>query len=83
MLAPLVSDTVTTIVGFTELADRGHLYNSAAVFQKGSVVGLYRKLNPAINRSVYTAGNTTPVFHTLGIVICNEAALRPIGGSLA
>ena len=77
VLAPLASDTVTTIVGFTELADRGHLYNSAAVFQKGSVVGLYRKLNPAINRSVYTAGNTIPVFQvedlTLGIAICNDS----------
>jgi predicted amidohydrolase len=75
-LAPLASDTVTTIVGFTELADGG-LYNSAAVFQRGSVVGLYRKLYPAINRSVYAAGHKVPVFQigdlTLGIVICNDA----------
>jgi predicted amidohydrolase len=32
-LAPLASDTVTTIVGYTELADGGRLYNAAAVFQ--------------------------------------------------
>src|SRR2546430_15144647 len=60
VLAPLASDTVTTIVGFTELADRGRLYNSAAVFQRGSVVGLYRKLDPAIHRSVYMAGPPGP-----------------------
>jgi len=76
-LAPLASDTVTTIVGFTELADGGRLYNSAAVFQRGSVVGLYRKLYPAINRSVYEAGRKVPVFQvgelTLGIVICNDS----------
>jgi predicted amidohydrolase len=76
-LAPLASDTVTTIVGFTELADEGRLYNSAAVFQGGSVAGVYRKLHPAINRSVYEAGREAPVFHvgelTLGIVICNDS----------
>src|SRR5262249_13950881 len=51
-LAPLASDTVTTIIGFTEVADGGRLYNSAAVFQRGCVVGLYRKQYPAINRSI-------------------------------
>jgi predicted amidohydrolase len=76
-LAPLASDTVTTIVGFTELASGGRLYNSAAVFQRGSVAGLYRKLHPAIRRSVYEAGNEVPVFQvgelTFGIVICNDS----------
>ena len=43
-LAPLASDTVTTIVGFTDLGDGGRFYNSAAVFQRGAVVGVYRKL---------------------------------------
>jgi predicted amidohydrolase len=77
VLTPLASDTVTTIVGFTELAEGGRLYNSAAIFQRGSVVGLYRKLYPAINRSVYEAGCKVPVFQveglTLGIVICNDS----------
>jgi len=76
-LAPIASDTVTTIVGFTELADGGRLYNSAAIFHRGSVAGLYRKLYPAINRSVYEAGNKVPVFQveglSLGIVICNDS----------
>src|SRR5690348_13921098 len=77
VLAPLASDIVTTIVGFTELGDEGQLYNSAAVLVRGSVVGLYRKLHPAINRSVYEAGSETPVFRlgelTFGIVICNDS----------
>lgn len=76
-LAPLSSDIVTTIIGFTELGDGGRLYNSAAVFHRGAVVGVYRKLYPAINRSVYEAGRDVPVFQvgalTLGIVICNDS----------
>ena len=56
VLAPLASNTVTTIIGFTELAEAGQLHNGAAVFQRGSVVGVYRKLYPAINQSVYEAG---------------------------
>src|SRR4051812_30861416 len=57
VLAPLVSDTVTSIVGFTELADDNKLYNVAAVFHRNSVSGLYRKLHPAIRRSVYSPGS--------------------------
>src|SRR5258707_308202 len=76
-LAPLASDAVTTIVGFTEVTGTGRLYNSAAVFHKGSVIGLYRKLHPAINRSIYDAGDQMPVFRvgglTFGIVICNDS----------
>jgi len=75
-LAPLASETVTTIIGFTELA-ADCLYNSAAVFHSGKVIGLYRKLYPAINRSVYAAGREVPVFRigklTFGIVICNDS----------
>ena len=77
LLAPLASDTVTTIIGFTELGRDGRLYNSAAVFHKGSVAGVYRKLYPAINKSVYEAGREAPVFTvaglTFGILICNDS----------
>jgi 5-aminopentanamidase len=77
MLAPLASDRVTTIVGFTEGADDGRLYNSAAVFHRGAVLGVYRKLHPAINRSVYEAGRDVPVFQVgalrFGIIICNDS----------
>jgi predicted amidohydrolase len=77
LLAPLASDRVATIVGFTEIDRGGRLYNSAAVFHKGAVVGTYRKLYPAINSSVYSAGDQTPVFTvgslTFGILICNDS----------
>jgi predicted amidohydrolase len=79
-LAPLASDTVTTIVGFTEVTGTGRLHNTAAVFHQGSVVGLYRKLHPAINRSIYAAGDRIPVFEfegmTFGIMICNDSNYR-------
>jgi len=75
-LAPIASDTVTTIVGFTEIAG-GRLFNSAAVFHGGSVVGIYRKRHPAINRSVYEPGTAAPVFTIgglrFGIAICNDS----------
>jgi 5-aminopentanamidase len=77
VLSPLSNERVTTIIGFTELADGGRLYNSAAVFHRGSVIGIYRKLHPAINRSVYGRGSDIPVFHvgslTFGIVICYDS----------
>jgi predicted amidohydrolase len=76
VLAPLSSRTLTTIVGFTELKNDS-LYNSAAIVQRGMVAGLYRKLYPAIHRSVYEPGSETPVFQigdlTFGIVICNDS----------
>src|ERR1044072_3877006 len=43
LLAPLASDRVATILGFTEIDRGGRLYNSAAVFHKGSRVGVCRK----------------------------------------
>jgi predicted amidohydrolase len=77
VLAPLASDTVTTIVGFTEIDRRGRLLSSAAVWHKGSVAGIYRKRHPAINHSVYDAGDTLPVFTigglTFGILICRDS----------
>lgn len=77
LLAPLASESVTTILGFTEIDRGGRLYNSAAVFHRGSVVGTYRKLYPAINKSVYQAGDKMPVFTvgdlTFGIIICNDS----------
>jgi 5-aminopentanamidase len=77
LLTPLASDRVATILGFTEIDGGGRLYNSAAVWHRGSVVGLYRKLHPAINKSVYEAGDRLPVFTagglTFGIIICNDS----------
>jgi predicted amidohydrolase len=77
VLAPLASDTVATIVGFTEVDRRRRLYNCAAVYHRGAVAGVYRKLHPAINRSGYDAGTAMPVFTvddlTFGIVICYDS----------
>jgi predicted amidohydrolase len=77
LLSPLASDSVTTIVGFTEVDRRGRLFNAAAVFHNGAVLGIYRKLHPAINKSVYCAGTETPVLTvgglTFGIVICYDS----------
>ena len=77
ILFPLTSEKVAIILGFTELGANGRLYNSAAVYHQGSVAGIYRKLRPAINRSVYDAGDETPVFTigglTFGIVICYDS----------
>jgi 5-aminopentanamidase len=77
LLAPLASKSVTAIVGFTETVGAGKLYNSAAVFHDGRVVGLYRKRHPAIRRSVYSAGDRSPVFTagplSFGIMICNDS----------
>lgn len=77
VLAPLASDVVTTIVGFTERAADGRWFNAAAVFHRGAVLGIYRKLHPARRRSVYAAGAEVPVFTvnglTFGIAICNDS----------
>jgi predicted amidohydrolase len=77
VLAPLASDRVTTIVGFTEQAAGGTLHNAAAILHRGSIAGVYRKRHPAINRSAYTAGTDTPAFTldgvTFGIIICNDS----------
>jgi 5-aminopentanamidase len=62
LLAPLASKSVTAILGFTETVGAGKLYNAAAVFHDGRVVGIYRKRHPAIRRSVYSAGDQSPVF---------------------
>ena len=77
VLALLASDTVTVIAGFTELGFDGALYNAAAILQRGQVAGVYRKMHPALRRSVYRAGAETPVFRanrlTFGVIICNDS----------
>jgi predicted amidohydrolase len=77
LLAPLASKSVTAIVGFTETVDAKKLYNAAVVFHDGRVVGIYRKRYPAIRRSVYSAGDQSPVFTigllSFGIMICNDS----------
>jgi predicted amidohydrolase len=75
--APIASERVTAIVGFTERGLDGRLYNAAAVVRQGAAVGVYRKVYPAIRRSIYAAGRDLPIFQadglTFGIVICNDS----------
>lgn len=83
----LASDTVTSIVGFTEVDGTGTLYNAAAVIHRGAVVGVYRKLHPAIRRSVYSPGTAIPVFTvngvTFGIIICRDSAFAEPARAMA
>jgi len=87
VLAPLASDTVTAIVGFTEAGPAGQLFNSAAIVSRGRLAGVYRKLHPAIRRSVYEPGTSAPVFRvgdlTFGLVICRDSTYPELVRSLA
>ena len=86
VLAPLASDQLTTILGFTERGDDGALYNSAAVWSRGRVLGVYRKRHPAIRRSAYQAGRDYPIFTvgalTFGILICRDSLFPDIAQTL-
>lgn len=83
LLAPIASASVATIVGFTEALGEGDLYNSAAIFSRGEVVGVYRKRHTAIRSSVYRAGDQSPVFTLgelrFGIMICNDSNFPALG----
>jgi len=86
VVAPLASERVTTIIGFTErVADA--LYNSAAILHKGDITGVYRKRHPAIRRSIYCAGTESPIFTVaglmFGILICNDSNFPEDGIALA
>jgi 5-aminopentanamidase len=85
LLAPLASDSVTTILGFTE-AVGADLYNSAAILSKGEIVGVYRKRHPAIRSSVYKAGDQSPVFTlgalSFGIMICYDSNFPELGADM-
>ena len=87
VLRPLASDRVTTIVGFTEMDPASTLFNSAAVLHRGRVIGVYRKHHPAINRSVYAAGHSTPTFTVgtikFGIIICRDSTFAEPARTLA
>src|SRR5580692_2814552 len=87
LLAPLASKSVTTIVGFAETASAGKLYNAAAVFHDGRVLGIYRKRHPAIRASVYSAGDQSPLFTvgalSFGIMICNDSNFPALAADVA
>jgi predicted amidohydrolase len=62
-------------------------YNSAAVFHDGKVIGIYRKRHPAIRRSVYSAGDESPIFTvgslSFGIMICNDSNFPELAADMA
>jgi predicted amidohydrolase len=86
-LAPVADARLTTIVGFTELASDGWLYNSAAVVSHGTLAGVYRKRHPAIRQSVYHPGKDSLVFQAagvcFGILICYDSTFRDLAAGLA
>ena len=85
-LSPLASPTVTAIVGYTECDAAGRLFNAAAVYHRGAVVGRYRKHHPAIRRSVYSAGDDAPVFTVgalrFGILLCRDSTFAEPAGAM-
>ena len=87
VLAPLASEIVTLIIGFTERGEGGRIHNSAAIVHRGAVVGIYRKMHPAIRRSLYSAGAEVPVFTidglTFGIAICNDSNFPELVAAIA
>jgi len=87
VLAPLASNSVTTIVGLTERDEGGRLFNTAAIFRHDAVVGLYRKRFPAIRRSIYDAGTASPTFRIgplrFGIMICNDTNHPAVAAEIA
>lgn len=86
-LGPMADTTLTTIIGFTELASDGLIYNSAAVVSHGTVAGVYRKRHPAIRRSVYRAGSDSPIFQAsgvrFGVLICYDSTFPHLAADLA
>jgi predicted amidohydrolase len=85
-LAPLSSETVTVICGFTECDGFGQYYDAAAVCLAGKVLGVYRKRHVALRRSRYTPRFETPVFpvadRTLGIMICRDSVDADLAADL-
>jgi len=86
LLAPLTSERVTTLIGFTERGEQNRLYNSVALFHRGEVIGIQRKRNPAINKSVYSPGEENRVFTIgqwkLGILICRDSTFAELAREL-
>lgn len=84
ILQALDSCEPVLIVGLIEI-DRGALFNTAAVIDRGRLVGKYRKTHP--NEEIYRAGAEYPVFTvgdlTFGINICADANFSEPAARLA
>jgi predicted amidohydrolase len=75
VLAPLLDTPMTVVVGFTERAPTGDIFNSAAVVAGGRIAAVYRKVFPGY-RTAYRAGTELPVHRCgptpFGVIICND-----------
>ena len=80
------SQSVTVIVGFTEIVRRRNAIQCRRRVSRRKVVGIYRKRHPAIRRSVYSAGDQSPVFTvgplSFGIMICNDSNYPDLAADL-
>jgi len=75
LLAPLMSSPVASVVGFTERADGGGLFNSAAFVADGDVQAVYRKVYPGYRTAICAGAELSVVRFrdtVLGIMICND-----------
>jgi predicted amidohydrolase len=74
-LGPLLSTSVTLIVGFTEKDQDGNLFSSAAAVAHGQVASVQRKAYPG-SRTAIRPGTELSIFPLAatcgGIVICND-----------
>lgn len=74
-LKPVMDTSVTLIVGFTERAPNGSIFNSAAVVSGGRVVDVYRKVFPG-HGTATQPGTSLPIFMQgttpFGIIICYD-----------
>ena len=72
----LANKSVTAIVGFTETVGTGELTMPPPCTTTERSPASYRKRHRAIRRSVYSAGDESPVFTIgpcpFGIMICND-----------
>ncbi|MEE6178214.1 carbon-nitrogen hydrolase family protein [Mycobacterium sp. 050134] len=75
LVRPLMASSVASVIGFTERATDGRLFNSAAFLADGDLHAVYRKVYPGYCTAI-CAGTELPVatFNdtTFGLMICND-----------
>jgi predicted amidohydrolase len=75
LLDQLSNTSALIVIGMIEESE-GHLFNTAAIVQNGTLLGRYRKQHLLKGESCFAAGTESPVFETaglrFGINICND-----------
>jgi predicted amidohydrolase len=75
VLGPLMTTTVTLVVGFTERDRSGRLFSSAAVISDGELALVYRKVFPGYRTAIQPGTQLPVISHgqsSFGILICND-----------